>query len=123
MHEKYLTPEQLADVKARGSALGDAHIREVETEWPRLIAAVRAELQKGTDPASQVVQDLARRWVALVKEFTGGDPGIGRAVARMYANEPAVRERTGLDSELMAYVSKAMAAGGMRWGGPDKKAR
>jgi DNA-binding transcriptional MerR regulator len=120
MFEKYFTPEQVEWLKERRGKIGEAHIREVEAEWPRLIAAVRAEMQKGTDPASPQVQALARRWVELVNEFTAGKPDIGRGVARLYSEEPSVRAKTDLDAEVFTYVSRAMAAGGLKFGTPQE---
>jgi DNA-binding transcriptional MerR regulator len=110
MSEHTLTPEQLADVRERGRRLGEAAIRAVEAEWPVLIAKVRAEIGKGTDPADPRVQELARRWRELVEQFTGGNPGIERAVAQRYRDDPELRGRTGLDGAVFAYVRKAWAA-------------
>ncbi len=110
MYEKYYTPEQLARLETRRAAVGEARIKAVQEEWPQLITAVRAEMEKGTDPSDPTVVALARRWMALVQEFTGGDPGIARSLETMYQNEPAARERSGLDPALMAYVQKARAA-------------
>ncbi len=115
MFEKYFTPEQLTWMKERREQIGEAHIKEVEAEWPRLIAAVRAEMQKGTDPAGPEVQALARRWVELVREFTGGRAEIARGVAQVYEHEPSVRARTSLDGEVFGYVSRAMKAAGLTW--------
>lgn len=109
MFEKYMTEEQLATLAERKEQLGAAHIAEVEAEWPRLIAAVRSAMERGVDPASPEVQPLVRRWQELVREFTGGDPQIAGAVRRMYAGEPAVRQRTGLDEGIMEYVARAIA--------------
>lgn len=72
---------------------------------------MKAEMQAGTDPASERVQALTKRWMGLVQEFTGGNPAIGQALNKMYHNEPSVRQQTGIDMELMAYVSQAMGAG------------
>ncbi|HEX3530098.1 MAG TPA: TipAS antibiotic-recognition domain-containing protein [Thermoanaerobaculia bacterium] len=110
MFEKHFTPEQLQEIQARGQQVGPERIREVEAEWPRLIAQVRAEMEKGTDPASATVQDLARRWKELLHEFTGGNPGIQKGLNTMYAEEPEVRSRTGIDPALMEYIGKAFAA-------------
>ena len=111
MFEKYYTPEQLQEIQERGQQIGEERIRQVEAEWPQLIAEVRAEMEKGTDPASDTVQELARRWKALLAEFTGGNPGIQKSLNEMYRQEPSVRERTGIDPKLMEYVGRAMAAG------------
>ena len=110
MFEKHFTPEQLQEIQARGQQVGPERIREVEAEWPHLIEQVRTEMEKGTDPASATVQDLARRWKELLREFTGGNPGIQQGLNKMYAEEPEVRSRTGIDPALMEYVGKALAA-------------
>lgn len=110
MFEKYYTQEQLQQLEERRKKLGEERIREVEQEWPRLIAEVRAEMDKGTDPASETMQRLSKRWMELVHEFTGGDPAIAESVKNLYRNEPSVRQRTGLDSEIMSYVQQAVAA-------------
>src|SRR5207247_753683 len=74
--EKYYTPEQMEYLKKRREAVGEERIHQSHADWAELIAAVRAEKEKGTDPASSEVQALAKRWSDLVNEFTGGDPGI-----------------------------------------------
>jgi DNA-binding transcriptional MerR regulator len=110
MFEKHFTAEQMEKIQERGRQLGPERIREVEAEWPRLIAEVRAEMQKGTDAASERVQGLAKRWTELVHEFTGGDPGIEAGVRSVYRGEPSVRERSGLDPTIIEYMGRACAA-------------
>lgn len=112
MHERYMTPEQMAQLEERKAVVGQERIQEVEAEWPQLIARVREEMERGTDPAHPRVQELARRWRSLVEELTGGDPGIADSVRRMYAGESELRQRTGLDPEIMEYVARASSAGG-----------
>ena len=110
MSESHLTPEQLAEVQARGRMLGEAHFKAVEAEWPTLIANVRAEMEKGTAPSDPRVQAMARRWKELVNEFTGGNPAIAKALAQNYQQNPEARQRTGLDGKIFAYVQQAWAA-------------
>jgi DNA-binding transcriptional MerR regulator len=110
MFDKYFTPEQMEKLEERRKVVTEERIREVEAEWPVLIAEVKAEMEKGTDPASERVQELARRWKGLVEEFTGGDIQIAASVGRMYQNEESVRQRTGLNAEIMEYMGRASAA-------------
>jgi DNA-binding transcriptional MerR regulator len=111
MFEKYYTPEQLEELKQRRETVGEDRIREVEAEWPRLMAEVRAEMDKGTDPADERVQELARRWSGLVNEFTGGNPGIAKSLNMLYRREPVVHGmETGPMREMGEYISKALAA-------------
>lgn len=111
MVEKYYTPEQREAIAERGRLVGEERIRQVEAEWPELIAQVRAELDRGTDPADARVQGLARRWMALVEEFTGGDPGIERSLGAMWGEETTIHGmETAPMRELGAYIGKAMAA-------------
>ena len=111
MIEKYYTPEQLEQLKQRAGTVSAERIREVEAEWPRLMAQVKAEMDKGTDPASEVVQQLARRWEGLVNEFTGGDPGIFQSLKAMWETEPTIHGMdTGPVREMRAYIDRALAA-------------
>ncbi len=108
--EKYYTPEQLAELHQRQERIGPERLRQVETEWPALIAQVRVEMEQGTNPHDERVQALGRRWKALIAEFTGGNPGIERSLQTMYASEPSVRERTGIDQQLQSYIAAVLAA-------------
>jgi DNA-binding transcriptional MerR regulator len=114
MIEKYYTPEQLAQIEARKAVLGEERIKAANAEWPRLFAAVRAEMDSGTDPADPKVQALARKWYGLLDEFTGGDPGLFNSTRNMYANEDQIR---GMDVKAMRpmfeYIRKAAAAAGI----------
>jgi ABC-type amino acid transport substrate-binding protein len=55
------------------------------------------------------VAPLARRWQGLIDEFTNGRLDIAAGVGRMMHAEPAVRQRTGLDADIMDYVARATA--------------
>lgn len=105
--ERHYTPEQLDRLDTRAAELGEEAIREVEEEWPRLIARVREAMEAGVDPSSDEVRALARRWGELVEMFTGGDPGIRESLGRAYREEGDLGRAVGLDRELLEYVSRA----------------
>jgi len=109
---KYFTSEQQDELKRRAEAIGPERIHQVEQkEWPELIAEVRAEMDKGTDPATDRVQELASRWMKLVREFTGGDPGITKAAGQVWQQEQSVKGYEAAPMrEMMAYISRAIAA-------------
>ena len=108
---KYYTPEQLEYLEARGREVGEERIREGEAEWAELMEQVRAEMEAGTDPSNERVQALARRWMGLIREFTGGDPGIERSLNNMWHQEENIHGiDTGEVRELGAYINRALAA-------------
>ena len=115
--EKYYTPEQLEQLERRRQELGEERIRAAQEEWPVLMEQVRVEMEDGTDPADERVQRLARRWMELVEEFTGGDTGIRRSVTNMWQQEETLM---GMDTanmrEMMSYISRANAASSDRRG-------
>lgn len=109
--EKYYTPEQLEQLEERRRELGEERIKEVEAEWPRLMQEIRTEMDAGTDPAEVRVQLLARRWMGLVHEFTGGDSGIHRSLHDMWQQEENLYGVDTGDTRAMGeYISRALAA-------------
>jgi DNA-binding transcriptional MerR regulator len=114
MIENYYTPEQLNDLKQRREQMGEERINQSHTDWAELIAAVRAEKERGTDPGDPKVVALARRWMALVNEFTGGDPGISRSLGRLWKEQgDTIASQHGSEydpRDLFEYIGKAQAA-------------
>lgn len=112
MMEKYYTPEQQKELSRRAQIIGEDRIRQSEKEWAALIEQVRAEMDSGTDPASPVVQQLAQRWMGLLREFTeftGGDPGIQKSVSAMWRQEETIHgfDTAGMRA-MMGYINKAV---------------
>ena len=109
--KRYFSPEQIAQLGVRREQLGEQRIREVEAEWPELIAKVQREVDAGTDPAEPRVQALATRWMRLVEAFDGGDAGLHESLHRMYQeNGEQIRAQGGPSPELMDYIRRAVAA-------------
>ncbi len=110
MVEKYYTKEQLAQLKAQGKKNGQARIKEVEAEWPRLMAEVQKEMDNGTDPKDPRVIKLAERWQGLINEFTGGDPGITQSLNNVYQSESSVGGMdTGPIKAMAEFLKKSKA--------------
>jgi len=109
--ERHFTSEQMEVLAAREETLGPEAIQAAQAEWPVLIAKMREEMEKGTDPASPEVQALARRWRELVEAFTGGDPEIEASLKHMYRQEPQVAASQGLSEELFQFLGRAMEGG------------
>jgi hypothetical protein len=105
MIEKYYTEEQLAELKRRADEMGEEGMRAAQNEWAELIAAVKSEMAKGSDPSSPEVRDLARRWNDLIARFTGGNPEIAASLKTMYETEGSEAASRGMvDPEMMAFI-------------------
>ena len=109
MFEKYFTPDQMETLKKRAEDVGPERMQAAQEEWPKLMEEVRVEMERGTDPKSPRVQELAKRWAALLREFSGGDASIERSAANMYRTEPGAAEKFGVDLRLFDYIRKANA--------------
>jgi MerR family transcriptional regulator, thiopeptide resistance regulator len=111
--EKYFTTEQLEVLRERRTSVGEAHMQEVRDEWNEIIPKVRKAIAENVDPASPEILAIARRWKALVEEFTGGDPKIAQSVKTMYQHEgQALQQQPGEvpTPDMFAYMGKAFAA-------------
>jgi MerR family transcriptional regulator, thiopeptide resistance regulator len=106
---KYFSEEQLEKLKRQGESLGPEKIREVENEWPQLIASVREAMEKGTPVDAPEVAKLAKRWKELMNLFSGGDGAILKAAERMHAENPNNALQNGMDAQLYQYISQAIA--------------
>ena len=111
MHDKYYTPEQLAELEKRRDMLGPEGMERAQSDWQELIASVTAEKEKGTAPSDPVMKPLVYRWQSLIAAFTGGDPQMLASLKKMYESEgPEQASRGMVDPEVMGYMSSAIEA-------------
>lgn len=108
MFDKYFTTQQREELKERAATLG-SEIQDAQQAWPRLLAEMGAHYDAGTPPTDPRVRALARQWVDLVHQFTGGDPQIAANLTRMYQQETQAQQQFGVRPELFAYVRAASA--------------
>jgi DNA-binding transcriptional MerR regulator len=112
--QKYFTPEQLEQIRQRREELGEDYLRQKQAEWVELIALVRAEMERGTDPADAKVQALAQRWLRLVEFTTGGDPEMKQSIKRHWEEQGdnlVAQYGPEYDSRpIWGYMDRAVAA-------------
>ncbi|HEX2059484.1 MAG TPA: MerR family transcriptional regulator [Thermoanaerobaculia bacterium] len=108
MFDKYYSKEQLDTLAKRREMFGEEKMREFQEEWPRLIAAVREEMERGTDPKDPRVQALAKRWMELIDAFTGGDEGILQSLKNFYRGEPEFAKQQGVDGGMGEYIQRSL---------------
>jgi DNA-binding transcriptional MerR regulator len=114
MMEKYFTPKQLEQIRERRESLGEEFLRQKQAEWAEVIALIRAEMDRGTDPADAKVQALAQRWQRLVDFTTGCDTAMKQAIKRHWEEQGdnlAAQFGSEYDSRpVWGYIEKAFAA-------------
>lgn len=84
-----------------------------QQRWDALIAEAKALVAKSEDPTSPASRDLAKRWAALVEEFSGGIEGFKQRAHAVWQDAMADPEGAGklpLYPEIFEFVSKAGAA-------------
>ena len=67
-------------------------------------------LDRGEDAGSPEAADLARRWMAQVNKFSGGDPAMNAKSAAMWKDalsDEAVAPRLPFSTALWEFVAEA----------------
>ena len=104
--DKHFTADEQEAFKARK---GDFDQTTVTREWEALIAEGRALQAKG-DPHSPEAVDLATRWMAQVRRFTGDDPAMIAKSAQVNVDalaDPETAPNMPFDLALMQFVGEA----------------
>jgi DNA-binding transcriptional MerR regulator len=104
---KYFAPEEIEHLTDREWAQ-----EEVGARWEKVLADARAAMAEG-DPTSSAAADVARRWKALVDEFTGGDPAVAGKVRAIWDDamaDPKAAPKLPITPDMFAFVGKAMEA-------------
>ncbi|MBC7304968.1 MAG: MerR family transcriptional regulator [Nocardia sp.] len=112
--KQYFTQEQVTQLALRREELGEQHIEQAEADWAELIPAVDAAIAAGMDPTAPAAQQMAARWMGLLEEFHGGDPGLRESMYRMQAEESdrIESEFCGPSPAQIEFITAANAARG-----------
>ena len=79
------------------------------SEWPALIAAVRAAMDQQTPPADPAMLALARQWRALFQSYASTDPATQLKFRQAHQQEPRLMEGSFVDAAMLQYLGAAMA--------------
>jgi DNA-binding transcriptional MerR regulator len=114
MIESYYTPEQMESFRKRSEEAAAAGVDLAQhgtAAWQELLAQLKVEMDRGTDPADPKVQALGKRRQALVNVFSGGDKAIEENLERMWMEQgDKLCAQFGIDPKLMAYLGKMVEA-------------
>jgi DNA-binding transcriptional MerR regulator len=102
---KYFTPEESRALTSR-----KFDQEAVGRQWESVIAGAKIAMANG-DPAAPAALDVARRWKALVDQFTGGDPTVAAKVRSVWNDamgDPKAAPRLPLSPEVFEFVGKSM---------------
>lgn len=81
-----------------------------QRDWPRLLSALREEMNRGASVASPVVQQLYDQWERGLDELTAGDTELRRKWMTAVRSDPALLTGSGVDTRLQNYLRRARLA-------------
>jgi transketolase len=115
--DRYANPAARGKIDERRKLWSPELQERVSRQWTELIGEVEAAVERKEDPAGAHAGELARRWRALVEEFTGGDPDVTQSVKNAWAdraNWPAeAKQQTQpfhITPQVWGFIQQAMAA-------------
>lgn len=103
MYDKYFTADELAQLPFYQA---DPSRNQ---EWAELVSSMRQLIDGGVEPQALQAQALARRWMLMLERDTARNPAFLTRLNAMHADEPAIREQTGITPAMTDYVTRAFA--------------
>jgi DNA-binding transcriptional MerR regulator len=101
---KHLVPHEVELIRQRQLA-GATDM----DDWPRLVLAMRGQMQSGAPVDAEAVRALVFRWQQLFRDcYCGSDDALGARVRAAIALEPDLNLGVGVDDALMSYVRAAL---------------
>ncbi|WP_268629733.1 TipAS antibiotic-recognition domain-containing protein, partial [Escherichia coli] len=103
MYDKYFTADELAQLPFYQA---DPTRNQ---EWAALVSSVGQLMAEGVEPQAPQAQALARRWMLMLERDTAGNPAFLTRLNAMHADEPSMREQTGITPTMTDYITRAFA--------------
>lgn len=99
-HKKYFSNEQLAQMEElskqsyteeqrqwlaeRGKNWTEEDQRKASQQWSEVLSELKRLVASAEAPESPAAQTFVARWMALINQFTQGDPGITKGLQNLY---------------------------------------
>ncbi|HEY1151339.1 MAG TPA: MerR family transcriptional regulator [Pseudoduganella sp.] len=99
LYAKHMRPEEM-DVMRR-------HFRTRSGEWTGLIAEVRAQMEADPSPATPAAKALASRWLELLTDMIGKEPGARERFRTALESEPELQTGRMMTEEMLDYLRQA----------------
>ncbi|HEJ9095403.1 TPA: MerR family transcriptional regulator [Serratia odorifera] len=103
MYDKYFTTDELTQLPFYHP---DA---ERQQEWASMVEQVRQLMQNGVAAQDPQAQAIARRWMVTLERDTAGNPAFLTRLNTMHADEPSMRQQTGITPAMTDYITRAFA--------------
>lgn len=95
---RHLTLDESARLRTNGPK---------QRAWPRVLGALRDEMNCGASVMSPAVQKLYRQWEDGLDELTAGDDALRRKWMTAVRSDPALLATNGIDPRLQNYLRRA----------------
>lgn len=82
--------------------------RRCEAEWPPLLQAIRAAMERGVPTDAIELQPLARRWMDLAARWVNGDVAFLARWGGMLREQPGLPRPEGMDRDLLDFIDEAI---------------
>ncbi|OKP31618.1 MerR family transcriptional regulator [Serratia fonticola] len=103
MYDKYFTADELAQLPFYQA--DEARNRE----WQEMVSTVQTLMDGGASAEDPRAQAIARRWMCTLERDTAGNPAFLTRLNAMHADEPSMREQTGITPAMTDYITRAFA--------------
>lgn len=82
--------------------------KQCAAEWPSLVQAIRAAMDRGAPPDANELQPLVQQWIDLAERWMNGDHTFLGRWGGMLREQPSLPLPAGMDLELLDYVDDAI---------------
>jgi methyltransferase (TIGR00027 family) len=103
MYEKHFSQKELEILRSNKAA------GNLDDEWIQLVPLVQEAMDRGIPPDSKEAQGLALRWIRLLRDTTGNDPGLAMKLELIHREEQKAQLLKGITPGMIDYLTHSFA--------------